>query len=111
MRSAPETVSVIPSGVLLTETSFTQLRPIAFGRKGERVAKTPTRLFPPRRGGRTVGDQVSRCALSKLQISHRCENSSMPRRASGTRYASSKTISERTSSARPLWRGTPNFSS
>ena len=32
------------------------------GRKGERVANTPTRLFPPRSGGRTVGDQVSRFA-------------------------------------------------
>ena len=28
--------------------------PILLGRKGERVAKTPILLFPPRRGGRTV---------------------------------------------------------
>ena len=28
---------------------------MAFGRNGERVAKTPTRSLPPRRGGRTVG--------------------------------------------------------
>ena len=27
-----------------------------FGRNGERVAKTPTRLLPPSLGGRTVGD-------------------------------------------------------
>lgn len=27
------------------------------GRKGERVANTPILLFPPSRGGRTVGDQ------------------------------------------------------
>ena len=30
---------------------------MALGRKGERVANTPIRLFPPSRGGRTVGDQ------------------------------------------------------
>ena len=52
---------------------------MAFGRKGERVAKTPTRRFPPSFGGRTVGDQVSRTALENCQISHRWENSSSPR--------------------------------
>ena len=29
---------------------------MGFGRKGERLAKTPTRSLPPRRGGLTVGD-------------------------------------------------------
>ena len=45
----------------------------AFGRKGERVANTPMRVFPPRRGGRTVGDQSSRTLRENCQISHRCE--------------------------------------
>ena len=27
-----------------------------WGGKGERVEKTPTRLFPPKMGGRTVGE-------------------------------------------------------
>ena len=35
---------------------------MGFGRKGERVANTPMRTLPPSRGGRTVGDQVSRTA-------------------------------------------------
>ena len=30
---------------------------MGLGRKGERVANTPMRWFPPSRGGRTVGDQ------------------------------------------------------
>ena len=40
--------------------SFTQLSAMGLGRKGERVANTPIRAFPPSRGGRTVGDQVLR---------------------------------------------------
>ena len=39
------------------DSSRTDDRPIGFGRKGERVAKTPIRTFPPNRGGLTVGDQ------------------------------------------------------
>ena len=78
---------------------------------GDLVANTPTRLFPPSLGGRTVGDHVSLSARSKAQISHRCENSSMPRSASATRNSSSNTTVEMTSSASPLCRGTPNFSS
>ena len=35
---------------------------MGLGRKGERVANTPMRTLPPSRGGRTVGDQVSRTA-------------------------------------------------
>lgn len=56
---------------------------MGFGRKGERVAKTPIRVLPPSRGGRTVGDQVSRMARSKTQMSQMWEKSSKPRRASG----------------------------
>ena len=36
---------------------------MAFGLNGDRVANTPTRLLPPRRGGRTVGDHDSRSAF------------------------------------------------
>ena len=35
---------------------------MGLGRNGERVANTPMRTLPPRRGGRTVGDQPSRSA-------------------------------------------------
>ena len=31
---------------------------MGLGRNGERVANTPRRVLPPRRGGRTVGDQL-----------------------------------------------------
>ena len=66
-RSAPATRSTGPSASSRSRpSSRTQLRPRALGRKGERVAKTPRRVLPPRRGGRTVGDQSSRTALGKL---------------------------------------------
>ncbi len=39
--------------------SRTAVSPIGFGRNGERVANTPTRLFPPSLGGLTVGDHFS----------------------------------------------------
>jgi len=38
-------------------SSFTADRPMGLGRKVERVANTPSRRLPPRRGGRTVGCQ------------------------------------------------------
>ena len=82
---------------------------MGLGRKGDRVAKTPMRMLPPSRGGRTVGDQVSRTALEKDQISHRWENPSSPRRASGFRYSGSKTMAERSSGTSPLCRGMPNL--
>ena len=44
---------------------------MGLGRKGDRVAKTPIRRLPPSRGGRTVGDQSLRTALSKTQTSHK----------------------------------------
>ena len=81
---------------------------MAFGRKGERVANTPTRRLPPSLGGRTVGDQLSRTASENCQMSQRCEYSSMPRSASALRYSGSKTMRAGTS-ARPLWRGMPNL--
>ena len=73
-------VCEIPSGALFYgETrrrfpvSFTQDNPIGFGRNGDLVANTPHRLFPPSRGGRTVGRQSSCCARSNSQSSHRWE--------------------------------------
>ncbi len=42
---------------------------MGLGRKGERVAKTPRRAFPPKRGGRTVGDHVSRLLSENSQMS------------------------------------------
>ena len=82
---------------------------MGLGRKGDRVAKTPMRVLPPSRGGRTVGDQVFRTAWENCQMSHRWENPSSPRRASGLRYSGSKTTVERSSSTRPLCRGIPNL--
>ena len=62
-KSAPLTSSTVPSfSSGRTASSFTQERPMALGRKGERVANTPMRRLPPSRGGRTVGDQPSRIA-------------------------------------------------
>ena len=46
--------------------------------KGERVAKTPRRLLPPSRGGRTVGDQSGRTAW---------ENQADPDRVYGMSFA------------------------
>lgn len=79
------------------------------GRNGDRVAKTPMRLLPPRRGGRTVGDQVSLCASEKSHISHICEKSSSPRNASLTLYSLLKTIRLRMCVMMPLCLGTPNL--
>ena len=53
------------------------------GRNGERVANTPIRVLPPRRGGRTVGDQVSRTAPENCHTSQMWLKSSSPRTASG----------------------------
>ena len=46
---------------------------MGFGRFGERVAKTPMRLFPPSRGGRTVGDQSPPSKPENCHKSHMCE--------------------------------------
>ena len=42
-------------------------------------------------------------------MGHRWLKPSMPRRAARLRKGGSKTRRERTASARPLWRGTPNL--
>ena len=86
IRSAPETRSTGPSGVeSSTDSSFTQERPRGFGRTGARVAKTPMRVFPPRRGGRTSGDQGLPKFSENPQMSQRWEKPSIPRRASASR--------------------------
>lgn len=70
IRSAPRTMSTGPtSGRCSMASSFTLESPRGFGRKGERVANTPTRVLPPRRGGRTVGDQLSRTAPENCHTS------------------------------------------
>ena len=74
-----------------------------------RVAKTPILRFPPRRGGRTVGDQPSRLAWENSHSSQMCENSSSPRTASGLRKSGSKTTLAFSASTSPLWRGIPNL--
>ncbi len=75
---------------------------MGLGLKGDLVANTPLRMLPPSRGGRTVGDHVSRFASENSQISHKCENSSKPRTASGLRYSGSKTMVPRSVSMIPL---------
>jgi len=72
------------------------------GRNGDRVANTPTRVFPPSFGGRTVGDQPSRIARSNCHMSQMCEKPSIPRSASGLRYSGSKMIVDSSADARPL---------
>ena len=84
-------------------------RPIGFGRNGERVANTPMRTLPPRRGGRTVGDQSARTFSENSQMSQMCENASSPRTASRLRNSGSNTISACKLPTTPLWRGMPNF--
>ena len=63
IRSAPRRRSTVPhSRVRSTPASRTAERAMGLGRKGERVAKTPIRTFPPSLGGRTVGDHSRRLA-------------------------------------------------
>lgn len=105
-RSAPRTRSTGPcSAVRSIPASRTADRAMGLGRKGDRVANTPIRRFPPSLGGRTVGDQSSRAARSKTHTSHRWEKSSSPRRAAGSRYGGSKITVASSSSTRPLCRG------
>ena len=58
-RSAPATTSTGPGSM---RSRRTLERPTGLGRKGLRVAKTPTLLLPPSRGGRTVELHFSRSA-------------------------------------------------
>ena len=82
---------------------------MGLGRNGERVANTPMRLFPPSRGGFTMGDHPARCTSENPHISQICENSARPRNAFASRYSGSNTITDFCSGTRPLWRGMPNF--
>jgi len=110
IRSAPPTWRTVPeSFVCSTPRSRTQDKPRLFGRKGDRVANTPILLFPPSRGGRTVGLQSVRTASENCQIIQRWEKPSMPRRASGSRNSGVNTMVERSCSTSPLCRGMPNL--
>ena len=71
------------------------------------MANTPSRVLPPSRGGRTVGDQPF--DSEKFQISHRWVNCSMPRSAFSSRYSGSNTMRDFNSCTSPLCRGMPNF--
>ena len=44
---------------------------MGLGLKGDRVANTPMRLFPPSLGGFTMGDQPSCLTFENPQMSHR----------------------------------------
>ena len=81
-----------------------------FGRNGERVAKTPLFSRPPSLGGVTSGVNFSTLFSEKPHIIHKCENSSIPRSASGFWYFGSNTICPAASGTRPLCLGMPNFS-
>ena len=71
IKSAPEMWRIGPcSGWVSTASRRTEESPMGFGRKGERVAKTPMRVLPPRRGGRTVGDQLLRILSENPHMSH-----------------------------------------
>ena len=110
MRSAPDRHRTGPSfASCRTPVRTTQDMPSGFGRNGERVANTPRRVLPPRRGGRTVGAHEARRLAENSQMSHRRSKPSMPRRASGLRNSGVKISSERSSGTTPLWRGMPNF--
>ena len=54
-RQSGLVTSLQASVATITDSSLTADNPNALGRNGERVAKTPNRVFPPSRGGRTVG--------------------------------------------------------
>ena len=83
-KSTPERCNTGPSrGCNSTRSSLTADNPMGLGRNGARVANTPMRTLPPSRGGRTVGlPPVSPFSLT-APPSHRWENPSRPRTASG----------------------------
>ncbi|VWL99243.1 Uncharacterised protein [Collinsella intestinalis] len=102
---------------------------MGLGRKGLRVAKTPRRSEPPRRGGRTVGvhfavvpgllavaasTAISAAVppgvpFSNSQSSHRWLNSSKPATACGSANSGSNTMRPCRCGAKKLLRGMPNF--
>ena len=80
--SAPVTTKTgAPFSSCSTRFSFTTDKPNGFGRNGDLVANTPTRVFPPSLGGRTVADHFPGFLTfsENSQISQRWENSSIPR--------------------------------
>ena len=128
-RSAPSTWMMGPASPCSMLSIFTQVRPIGLGLKGLRVAKTPTRSVPPRRGGRTVGDQLSLAPalfavalsvamsaavppgvpFSNCQMSHRWLKLSSPATAASSANSGSNTIEPCRCGAKKLLRGMPNF--
>ena len=110
--SIPDTYKSVPS----IFSSFTTDNPIGFGRLGERVAKTPIRVFPPSLGGRTVGFHFALLSSEREtkpsenpQINQRCEYPSRPRNASVFLYSSVNSITPHSSGTTPLCLGSPNF--
>ena len=84
----------------------TEESPMGLGRCGEREAKTPTRVLPPRRGGRTVGEEL---VAEDCHIIHIKSNPSRPLIASGVRKGFSNIIVPGISLTTPAWRGMPNL--
>ena len=82
---------------------------MGLGLKGDRVANTPTWVFPPSLGGSTVGDHSSRIARENCHSSQIWENSSSPITAWGFRYLGSKIIRPFSSSTSPLCLGISEF--
>ncbi len=62
-KSPPEISISTRRSKTRSSSNFTTDKPIGFGRSGERVASTPRRSTPPRRGGLTVG--LHSCALRR----------------------------------------------
>ena len=109
MRSAPHTCKTGPSaGSVSIRSRRTEDRPMALGRNGDRVAKTPIRLLPPSLGGLTVGLHVPPAVSENPQMSQRCVYSSIPLITSCWRQYGSNTISAVVSTS-PLCLGIPNF--
>ena len=105
-QKLPERIASVDINLApLTDTIFNRAKS-----ENKWVANTPTRLFPPSRGGRTIGDQVSRTASENSQINQRWEYSSSPLSAFASRNSGSKTIVLFSSSISPLCLGIPNFS-
>ena len=110
-RSRPETRNrAPPAPVISTPSRRASDKPRRFGRNKERLAKTPTRSFPPSLGGLTVGLNSppggTRCARNTIQ---RCENPSSPRKASGVPNGGKSSTTPGTDGARPGCRGHPEL--
>ena len=113
--SAPVTYITGPSsGSSRIFSIFTTDKPSEFGLNDERVANTPTLVFPPSLGGLTVGVHLllpsSSRFLENCQISQICENSSNPLRQSLFLNLGSNTILPLSPSTTPGCLGIPNFS-